>query len=506
MTRVRASRWMWSGVLALALVGLAAGTPVAAQTVDTKDNSPKVPAAGDLEQKESVSQFGITWTFDKPARVGQFVNGDYYVVGPVTVKTINPAPVGEGEGFHNRSMVNPPMQATMGYDGRDKAYYDPKLTARLPIALTPGDSLVSTIGYEDRKGRPHVLTGHNHGETSGSWIQTAAVLSCLAEPVPPDTFRPSYSGRQAKLYRFGDLHLDLLPAVKPAKGAPELAFYERVFQRPWIDHVYNWGSRSVHPTENLPDYGRDIARAVGEASLLVMCDYPIAQKKKALVGLMQYGIDLWGIVQNGGKGWVAQGGFGNGRKWPIVFAGILFQDEAMQHVKAEFDEDDHTAFGRCWTGANVVFTGQYPHIGDKQPDRGAYEHLPPDKWPGKDKTMSEGYRRCCTSLSYVGEALAARMMHAEKAWNHDAFFVYEDRWMTEDDTEHLKAIKAALGVDFDKPFSRQRQTWDPFVEAMWKEYREKLPPAADGHKDPPATDTWKGPIPEGAATVPPAKL
>ena len=41
----------------------------------------------------SVSQYGITWTFDQPARVGRFVNGDWYVVGPVTVKAIDPQPL-----------------------------------------------------------------------------------------------------------------------------------------------------------------------------------------------------------------------------------------------------------------------------------------------------------------------------------------------------------------------------------------------------------------------------
>ncbi len=42
--------------------------------------------------KESVSRWGITWTFDKPARAGQFVNGDFYVGGPVAVVKIDPAP------------------------------------------------------------------------------------------------------------------------------------------------------------------------------------------------------------------------------------------------------------------------------------------------------------------------------------------------------------------------------------------------------------------------------
>jgi hypothetical protein len=42
---------------------------------------------------KTVSQYGITWTFKEAVRVGQFFNGDYYVVGPVTVTDIDPRPL-----------------------------------------------------------------------------------------------------------------------------------------------------------------------------------------------------------------------------------------------------------------------------------------------------------------------------------------------------------------------------------------------------------------------------
>ena len=350
-----------SGVVMAAALGLA-GLVLGA---DSAAPAAKTPAAdhqaGAVQEQESVSQYGITWTFDQKVPVGRFITGDYYVVGPVTVKSVAPAPTGAGKEFHNGSMLNPPMETSFGYDGRDEKYLNAKLTAKFPVAMTPGDALVSTIGYEaPHKVEPHVLTGHNHGEKSEGWIKTAAVLTCLKEAAPADTFRPSYAGHQPKLYHFSDLHLELLPALEPTASAPPLALYERVFERPWIDHVYNWGSRSVHPTENMPDYGREIGRAVGEASLLLMCNYPLEQKKKLLAEFVQDGIDLWGVVQRGGQGWPAQGGFGNGRKWPIVFAGLLFEDAEMQKPKAEFDEDQHTGLGPCWTGAGVVFTGQYP--------------------------------------------------------------------------------------------------------------------------------------------------
>ena len=90
--------------------------------------------------------------------------------------------------------------------------------------------------------------------------------------------------------------------------------------------------------------------------------------------------------------------------------------------------------------------------------------------------LGENYRRCCTSVAWVGQALAARILHAEEAWNHDAFFDYVDRWMEEDDTEAIRTIKTATGRDYSASFNRQRQAWDPFVNKMWAEYRHNLPP------------------------------
>ena len=87
-------------------------------------------------------------------------------------------------------------------------------------------------------------------------------------------------------------------------------------------------------------------------------------------------------------------------------------------------------------------------------------------------------------------------MHAEKAWNHDAFFAYVDRWMTEDDTPFNEEIKKAGGPDYNKEgprrFSRQGFAWGgDFAAEMWAKYRNSLPPAPDGHKDPPSEETWK---------------
>ena len=84
-------------------------------------------------QQSQISQFGITWTFDKDYTVGQFTNGDYWVVGPVTIIKIQPASVELNGRTINGSMIN---------RGSDVLEYDPdqrlkKITVKKPRAITP---------------------------------------------------------------------------------------------------------------------------------------------------------------------------------------------------------------------------------------------------------------------------------------------------------------------------------------------------------------------------------
>jgi hypothetical protein len=178
----------------------------------------------------------------------------------------------------------------------------------------------------------------------------------------------------------------------------------------------------------------------------------------------------------------------------------------------QFHEDDQTAMcpyeyrgkvhDRGWTGAKAIFTGHYL-AGKWEEGCGCVDLYPPTEWvwPAEEKAhgdapTSERYRRSNTANSWVGEALAARLMHAEKVWDHDAFFAYVDRWMTEDDTPFVEAmwkvgIKNCQGVKLGE-FSRQQYVMQAaFVREMWEKYRNNLPPGPDGHKTPPAEETWK---------------
>lgn len=103
-------------------------------------------------------------------------------------------------------------------------------------------------------------------------------------------------------------------------------------------------------------------------------------------------------------------------------------------------------------------------------------------WPliSPTEQLGEAYRRCCTSVSWVGEALTIHLMRAENVWNYPPFFDYVDRWMTEDDAQAIAEIKAQGGLDYSANRDRQGQTrfclqgefpQYTFIDDMWTAYR-----------------------------------
>ncbi|HEX7255776.1 MAG TPA: hypothetical protein VF236_07600, partial [Gaiellaceae bacterium] len=397
----------------------------AAVPIYTKKRPPRAPKQ--LPRRTSVSKDGITWTFARPAQVGRFVTGDPYVVGPVTITAISPAP----SNGRNGSVKNVPAEDDdSGFDSRtDGNRYESRLSVRPPVGIAPGDSLVSSISV-DRVGATKRWL---FDKSTGSPVRSISILTSVRRPLPRDAFRPSYAGR-SPIYLSRNLKRHLLPRLRRVAETPSLAEYEQHFRRPWVDNLlFNFDT----PIDYMPDYSREISRAVGTAGLLLSLNYAARQKEALLVYLTQYGIDLHGLKRRGHPGWPAHGGHGSGRKFPIVFAGVMLGDRAMQRVAGNFGEDMQTIRGNGWTGAKALYAGHYGRRGEGK--YGPYEHLQPRDWPD---SLGEDYRRCCTSGAWIGEALAARLVPGvRRAWAYEPFFEYADRWMTEDDAGHLAAIR-----------------------------------------------------------------
>lgn len=75
----------------------------------------------------------------------------------------------------------------------------------------------------------------------------------------------------------------------------------------------------------MPDchYGEAIPQAAGlAAARLLLNDVNATTKAAAAVGLVQYGIDIGGILAGGGF-WMANGGWQNGRKLVLGVAALV---------------------------------------------------------------------------------------------------------------------------------------------------------------------------------------
>lgn len=289
----------------------------------------------------SVSRHGITWTFNTAYEVGAFVNGDPYVIpntpgGAVIISSVSPAPSGSvSDGtYRNGSKVNPGGGSTQWFD--DRVTNGAAVGETFPLNLYANQSLVSTASREEG-----AAFGGSNPQT---YVLDAAVLTCLTSAPAANSFRPAYSGSTKTIYSAIGLDIAGLPSLATVSSTPSLSTVQNRIERVWLDVKSGWVGRQIHPLNNMPDYGREIASYIGDAALMLLLNPATIGDKSTLVyRMIQLGIDLYGISQNGGH-WQADGGHCQGRKFPIVFAGYMLGITAMRDIgtSVRFQEDEQT--------------------------------------------------------------------------------------------------------------------------------------------------------------------
>lgn len=393
---------------------------------------PPVPTPP-LGTAASVSQYGITWYFDKAYPIGKFANGDWWVRGPARITNITPAFGGGRNGWQ----VNPaPGNAGQGFDDRVWRWnYDSSLVPSLPYTANAGDSILKAVSGDGK------CTPTDDPKTHPCHLDTVAVLTVLGE-IPENNgatvFRPPFvSNTQKKLYSLSALRTDLLPSLAPVADAPSLEEVRKHFARPQIDYSSSFIGRYLHPAKNMRQYGSSIAIETNEAALRLMLNDPLADKMPALIAYVQAGIDFYHML-DAGVNWKPNGGHFVGRKLPVVFAATLLNDPAMKAAIAAsagdtFSEDGHTYLGKN----NVALFGKkgsessyWRRINENKgsrDDRDPYGYV-----DGGGDEIGGAYQVCCTSNAYKGAALAAHLLpDGKQTWSHDAFFSYVDRWVTQ---------------------------------------------------------------------------
>ena len=163
----------------------------------------------------SISSHGITWTFDGDYQVGRFVGGDWWVVGPVTIVSVTPAPTFNPS--RHGSMINPVGDWEQAYDDRGD-FYDESLAVTYPLTLQPGQSLVSVESRPDDDANQLDILNVSRS-LSLTKLKRASVLSCLESPVAATVFRPPYAGDEKPLFDCAELRTDLLPDLTPTGGS-----------------------------------------------------------------------------------------------------------------------------------------------------------------------------------------------------------------------------------------------------------------------------------------------
>jgi hypothetical protein len=472
-----------------------------------------------------ISQYGITWRFDGEVEYGQFVSGDYWVVGPVRVLSKSPAPEVVSGYYIHGSMVNP-WKDVQGYDARGRIF-DRSVVTEFPYDMSPGESLVSTVSVLP-------IGFSNWDGVSRGRVTDAAVLTCLDSVPAEGSFRPPYAGTDKTVrHNKNDLDYSILGRLAPLSNTPRLemevgdeqitdldgygAIYgtsvERLFERPWIDHAFQFLAQELHPWHNMRDYGRDISEQVGIGALMLNMDYSDAEKEDLMISMVQLGIDNYGIVgaRDGIDAFEAAGGHSGYRKFPLFLAAYALDDADMKDVIARSGEylysgghgagnapSDYVWFGAddqvfyvkqedvdfadswscghcsmhpdardcgfvdncdCPAGATCSNWLQYESSDIGLPEWGIVHARGPRQ---SNKYWGTAYRPT-TANSWAGWVLAVHAMGLKTEWNNDALFDYQDRYMW---------VTSSSGPNAEwRGHFRQQDRW---TTDMWDTYRSGL--------------------------------
>ena len=227
----------------------------------------------EIKYRKEISQYGITWTFEVPVKSGQFITGDWWVIGPVKIVKIDPepGPVTTDDNkiqtnrwgdtslkvdtlMRNGSMIVYKAGNFQGYDSRNGSYRA-SYSVKLPLVLGTNLSLVSTISNKslpvDNFCKNIMWEEEKKVKVT---LKTAAILTCLKDVPSPDAFRPPFTGTDKPIFRAKDIQWNLLPNLKPTDEVPSWEEFEGYFSRCWIDHLMSWEQQELVPNDNMPNY------------------------------------------------------------------------------------------------------------------------------------------------------------------------------------------------------------------------------------------------------------
>jgi len=385
----------------------------------------------------SVSQWGITWSFDKDYECGQFANGDYWVktdssTGRVVITRIEPdLMLFDGKPVHGFEINPSPYK--QGLDGR-LTVFDPNLIPSLPYKAKPGDSIL--------KGVSHIPCPNSNCYPG---IKTASVLTVVSA-IPKDNgstiFRPPYVGKNKPMRSTAEIKWSRVPVFDPVDDAPSLTWVVEKLGHVQMDHIRG-NNMQTRPNDNLSDYGADINQIHGDAVLRLMLNDTQRAKTAAMIAVLQAGIDHYHFILEG-QTWPRGGGEQPGRIILPLFSSYILDDPEMQSVVSAQSPDLQYPYEIKTLHENasgIVLWGHYEGYNDEETywDKlekgsaasGASTLADPYRFIDGGYIPGDVYQLCCTSQGFKQTALIMNLMPGlRKIWKHEHLLSYADRWVT----------------------------------------------------------------------------
>ncbi|MBI5536805.1 MAG: hypothetical protein HY898_29055 [Deltaproteobacteria bacterium] len=466
----------------------------------------------------SISQNGVTWTFDRPYEYGTYANGDFWVKGPVVITSITPAVTAKLEnlgagicagGYTSRDctdacaakfpdmaalcsvsqepdsqgdclcmsgrngwQVNPAAgRVTSAFDSRvGSMAFDSRLIPALPYTAKPGESLVKGVSREEG------LTDNRPS------LKTATVLTVVGE-TPPDAgatvFRPPYVGADKPHYKVSALKTDLLPSLPAVADMPSWKEVEDLVRLVQLEHIAGAPGSIIRPQDHLYYYAPENGGRRATVALRLMIDEPMQNRMPALIYYVQGGIDMLYALKNG-QVWGAGGGEYPGMKLIMLFAGVMLGEQGLVDLVRGFTayEDESVFFGKSQQGlwghvngyheqqeaywsdvVNEIIPGKEP---SRKTNRDPYGYIDGGIVPGT------GYQICCSIQSFKGTSLVMQLMpQLKQLWELPALHDYVDRMVEHgalaqpDPCAPPDKADIAAGIGIDDPGTHYGITYGP---------------------------------------------
>jgi len=329
---------------------------VAAYTV------PEAPAAATTMQS-SVTKNGVTFTFDQDYPVGQYANGDYFVVAPSGGTLVSTSPAAEttsatssesgiplpdrtinGMGVNPQRRSNPWDSYYKGTNDETNTSYwaaknlDPGKEG--PYAFSSGESLVKAVSLTTPP------------DNSRPAIEKLVVLTVVSQPPKDGAFRPPPWGDDKDIpdsWRVENIDWSKVPEIDVGQPTPNwTALADQALVTWQTGNLWGNGVRNMTPDEQ-PTYRRDIGEKMGDFLEALASPGSRADKEQLMIGTLQIGLDqvVAGEITNDLAGEDPSERYDIGRRGVSVLASLLLPE--TQRLDAMLANDwiwqDTSTFG-----------------------------------------------------------------------------------------------------------------------------------------------------------------